>query len=150
MHARGLNTAFRVAISASVIACASANGVPEAATSGGAMTITEAQIARTAATNAWDVLRADARRFTYMEDRLGRPLRITAQRGASSMSLGDSDSPLVVIDGARVTDLSALAGLPAGAIASIEILSGIRGTGSQGTNASAGVIYIHTREASNP
>lgn len=150
MHARGTGAGLRLIATAAVIACASTNFAPGPTTSGGTMTITEAQIARTAATNAWDVLKADARRYTYHEDRLGRPLRISAQRGVSSMALTDADSPLVVIDGARVTDLNALADLPAGAIASIEILSGIRGTGSQGTNASAGVIYIHTREASNP
>lgn len=135
---------------ASAMACASTHSLPNPRTSGGAMTITEAEIARSGATTAWEVLKTSARRYTYMEDRLGRPLRISAQRGVSSIALNDADAPLVVIDGARVTDVIALAELSAGAIASVEIFSGLRGTGSQGTNASAGVIYIHTRDASNP
>jgi outer membrane cobalamin receptor len=53
-----------------------------------------------------------------------------------------------VIDGARVSDFTALRDLPADAISSIELLSGITGTAAQGTNAAAGVIYIHTWEAS--
>jgi hypothetical protein len=114
------------------------------------MTITQEQIARSAANTAWEVLKQNARRYTYQEDRMGRPLRIVAQRGVSSMELADADSPLVIIDGARVTDVGALAELQSGAIVSIQVQSGIRGTGTQGTNASAGVIYIHTREASNP
>lgn len=150
MHARVWDRGVRFAATASLLACASANYVPDPATSGGRMTITEQQIARSAANNAWEVLKQNARRYTYQEDRTGRPLRIVAQRGVSSMQLSDADSPLVIIDGARITDVGALSELQAGAITSIEILSGIRGTGTQGTNASAGVIYIHTRDASNP
>jgi len=133
-----------------LMACAAAGARAVDATSGGTITISQAQIERSASTNAWEVLKNEARRYTYQEDRSGRPLRIVAQRGMSSITLSDSDAPMVIIDGAHLTDVAALAQLPAGAIASIEILSGIRGSGSQGTNASAGVIYIHTREASSP
>ncbi len=130
--------------------CASARGQDDSATFVGANTITQEQIRRSTATTAWELLKTSVRRYTYQEDRSGRPLRIVAQRGASSIILSDADSPMVIIDGARLTDISALAQLPVDALASIEILSGIRGSGSQGTNASAGVIYIHTREASTP
>lgn len=150
MHARVWERGVRLAATASLLACAGANYAPDPATSGGRMTITEQQIARSSANNAWEVLKQNARRYTYQEDRTGRPLRIVAQRGVSSMELADADSPLVIIDGARITDVGALSELQAGAITSIEILSGIRGTGTQGTNASAGVIYIHTRDASDP
>ena len=150
MHVRGISAAVRIAATASLVACASSNRLLDPATSGGTMRITEEQIASTPANTAWEVLKIHARRYTYVEDRLGRPSRIVAQRGVSSIALSDSDSPLVVIDGARVTDVVALADLPASAIASIEVSGGIRGTGAQGTNASAGVIYIHTHEASHP
>ena len=43
---------------------------------------------------------------------------------------------------------TALRDLPVDAISSIELLGGITGTAAQGTNAAAGVIYIHTWEAS--
>jgi outer membrane cobalamin receptor len=62
--------------------------------------------------------------------------------------MADSDTPMILIDGARVSDFAALRDLPADAISSIELLNGITGTASQGTNAAAGVIYIHTWEAS--
>src|SRR2546421_636626 len=73
---------------------------------------------------------------------------VKPSRGRSTINIADSDSPMIVVDGARVSDFSALRDLPCDAISSIEILSGISGTVSQGTNASAGVIYIHTWEAS--
>lgn len=150
MHDRGLSTALRITAAASVIACAAIPASQDPAPSDGAVRITQEQIARSEYTNAWQVLKAEGRRYTYFEDRSGRPLRISSQRGISSIILADADSPLIVIDGARISDLAVLADLSASAISSIEIFSAIRGTGSQGTNASAGVIYIHTREASTP
>jgi outer membrane cobalamin receptor len=150
MRARRSGTWFGIAAVASLLGCAAAGIQKSDKTSGGGVTITQEQIERSSATSAWEVLKNDVRRYTYQEDRSGRPLRIVAQRGVSSIILSDSDAPMVIIDGARLTDIGALAQLSAGAISSIEILSGIRGSGSQGTNASAGVIYIHTREASSP
>ncbi|MES2358966.1 MAG: TonB-dependent receptor plug domain-containing protein [Gemmatimonadota bacterium] len=150
MRTHRSNAWFGVAAVASLLGCATAGVQKGDRTSDGTVTITQEQIARTSATSAWEVLKNEVRRYTYKEDRSGRPLRIVAQRGVSSIILSDSDAPMVIIDGARLTDIAALAQLPATAIASIEILSGIRGSGSQGTNASAGVIYIHTREASSP
>ncbi len=55
---------------------------------------------------------------------------------------------MIVVDGARLIDLTTLRDLTIGAIESVELLNGIAGTATQGTNASAGVIYIHTWEAS--
>ncbi len=112
--------------------------------------ITAADIVRSSDVNVWEVLKHRVRRYTYAEDRSGRPVQITTQRGASSLSLADANTPMIIIDGARLTDVRGLADVPASAIASIEIFSGIRGTGIQGTNASAGVIYIHTHNASDP
>jgi len=150
MRTHRSNAWFGVAAVASLLGCATAGVQKGDRTSNGTVTITQEQIARTSATSAWEVLKNVVRRYTYKEDRSGRPLRIVAQRGVSSIILSDSDAPMVIIDGARLTDIAALAQLPASAITSIEILSGIRGSGSQGTNASAGVIYIHTRDASSP
>ncbi len=150
MRTSGLVVLVGIAATSVSMACAAAGVHRSDATPSGTITITKEQVERSAATNAWEVLKNEVRRYTYKEDRSGRPLRIVAQRGVSSMILSDSDAPMVIIDGARLTDVAALAQLPASAIASIDILSGIRGSGSQGTNASAGVIYIHTREASSP
>jgi outer membrane cobalamin receptor len=87
--------------------------------------------------------------YNFSEDRYGRPRRITTKRGASTIVLAGSDSPLVLVDGARLGDVAALRDMPTDAVESIELQSGITGTSAQGTNAVAGVIYIHTKEASS-
>jgi hypothetical protein len=106
------------------------------------------EIAKSGFTNAWDFLRARARRYDFYQDRYGRPRGIKTRRGRSTINIADSDSPVIVVDGARLTDYTALRDLPTDAISSIEILNGIAGTVAQGTNAAAGVIVIHTWEAS--
>jgi hypothetical protein len=111
-------------------------------------TISAEEIARSGFTNAWDFLRARARRYDFYEDRYGRPRGIKTRRGRSTINMADSDTPMILVDGARVSDFGALRDLPIDAISSIELLSGITGTVAQGTNAAAGVIYIHTWEAS--
>ena len=55
----------------------------------------------------------------------------------------------MLIDGARLTDVAALRDMSTDSVESIELQNGINGTSSQGTNAPAGVIYIHTKEASS-
>ncbi|HEY3112792.1 MAG TPA: Plug domain-containing protein [Gemmatimonadaceae bacterium] len=111
-------------------------------------TFSAQEIARSGFTNAWDFLRARARRYDFYEDRYGRPRGIKTRRGRSTINMSDSDTPMILVDGARLSDFGALRDLPTDAISSIELLSGITGTVSQGTNAAAGVIYIHTWEAS--
>lgn len=111
--------------------------------------ISAEEIATSGTTNAWDLLRARARAYDFNEDRYGRPRSIKSRRGRSSLNMPFADTPLILIDGARIIDLVTLKDLSTQSIASIELLSGIAGTASQGTNASAGVIYIHTWEASS-
>lgn len=106
------------------------------------------EISRSPSTNAWDLLRRRARQFDFSEDQYGRPKAVRTRRGRSTISIADADTPLILVDGARIVDLAFLRDLSTGAIQSVELLSGIRGTVSQGTNAAAGVIYIHTWEAS--
>ena len=110
--------------------------------------ITAEEIARSGAHNAWDLLRIRARASEFGEDRYGRPRVIRTRRGRSSISVANADQPMIVVDGARLIDLSTLRDLSVGAIESVELLNGIAGTATQGTNAAAGVIYIHTWEAS--
>jgi outer membrane cobalamin receptor len=52
------------------------------------------------------------------------------------------------VDGARLAALDVLQQMPKDAIDRIELRGSSRGTNSEGTNASAGVIYIHTRSGS--
>ena len=114
----------------------------------GTQTFSAEQIEHSGFTNAWDFLRARARSYDFYEDRYGRPRGIKTRRGRSTINLAGSDAPIIVVDGARISDFTTLRDLPTEAISSIELLNGINGTASQGTNASAGVIYIHTWEAS--
>lgn len=106
-------------------------------------------IGKSGASNAWDFLRRNARRYDFGEDRYGTPRSIKTRRGTSTISMSGSDTPLVIVDGARIIDFVVLRDLATDSIQSIELLSGINGTASQGTNAAAGVIYIHTWNASS-
>jgi len=129
-------------------ACVSPSRTPRELATNSTETFTAEQIARSGFTNAWDFLRARARRYDFYEDRYGRPRGIKTRRGRSTINMAGSDMPMILIDGARLSDFTALRDLPADAISSIELMSGITGTAAQGTNAAAGVIYIHTWEAS--
>jgi outer membrane cobalamin receptor len=133
---------------ATLAACVNSARSPSQLASAESQNFTADDIARSGFTNAWDFLRANARRYDFYQDRYGRPRGIKTRRGRSTINIADSDSPMIVVDGARVSDFTALRDLPCDAISSIEILNGISGTVSQGTNAAAGVIYIHTWEAS--
>jgi len=127
--------------------CVSPSPRPELQATG-TETFSAEQIARSGFTNAWDFLRARARRYDFYEDRYGRPRGIKTRRGRSTINMAGSDSPMIIVDGARISDFTALRDLPTDAISSIELLNGITGTAAQGTNAAAGVISIHTWEAS--
>jgi outer membrane cobalamin receptor len=114
----------------------------------GDVVISAQQIDAEHAPNAWELLRQLAPRYTYVEDRSGRAVSINGHRGRSSISLANSESPVVVVDGARIAAVDVLQQMPKDAIDWIELRKGSRGTSTEGTNASAGVIYIHTRSGS--
>jgi len=145
-HSRSLPLAG-ILIAASLSSCAPAGYRPPTPTR--TDIITEEEIAHSSSTNVWDLLRKRARMYTFAEDRYGRPRFISTKRGRSTINLAGSDSPLVLVDGARLTDVAALRDMPTDSVESIELQSGINGTSQQGTNAVAGVIYIHTKEASS-
>jgi outer membrane cobalamin receptor len=107
--------------------------------------ITAAQIEKSSATNVWDLLRARAYKYDFKEDKYGVPYDIVTRHGRSSVALRDSDTPLVLVDGARLSDFRFLRQMTTDSIETIELMNGITGTAAQGTNASAGVIVIHTK-----
>ena len=146
-HSR-LLTAAGFLIAASLSSCAPAGYRPPESAARPQL-ITAEEIAHSSCTNVWDLLRKRARMYNFAEDRYGRPRFITTKRGRSTINLAGSDSPMVLVDGARLGDVAALRDMPTDAVESIELESGINGTSSQGTNAVAGVIYIHTKEASS-
>lgn len=110
--------------------------------------ITGDQIDAERVANAWELLRRLVPRYTYQEDKSGRASAIFGRRGRSSISVSNSESPLVIVDGARLSSLELLQEMPTGAIDRIEVRGSGRGTSREGTNAGAGVIYIHTRSGS--
>jgi len=107
--------------------------------------ITGDQIQKSSATNVWDLLRRRAYKYDFKEDKNGVPFDIVTRHGRSSVALRDSDTPVVLVDGARLTDFRFLRQMTTDSIDMIELMNGITGTVAQGTNASAGVIAIHTK-----
>lgn len=107
--------------------------------------ITTEQIQKSSFTNAWDLLRARAYKYDFKEDKYGVPYDIVTRHGRSSVALRNSDTPVVLVDGARLTDFRFLRQMTTDSIDNIELMNGISGTVAQGTNASAGVIVIHTK-----
>ncbi len=105
--------------------------------------ITEDQIQRSGAATAWDVLKREASVMTFGHNRHGQPARF-GRRGQASIVL--EDSPLVIIDGVRMTDFRVLADLPATTLRNIWVLNGIDGTTYYGTDAVAGVVLVRTKQ----
>jgi outer membrane cobalamin receptor len=150
-HARLAMTLLAASYLATASACASNPVRTNPGESGsrlGDVVITSDQIDAQHASNAWDLLRQMVPRYTYVEDRSGRAVSIHGHRGRSSIALAGSEAPLVIVDGARLASLDVLQQMPKDAIDRIELRGGSRGTNAEGTNASAGVIYIHTRSGS--
>src|SRR5437879_5021954 len=108
--------------------------------------ITESQIERSGGKTAWDVLKREAPQLNYQEDRNGQPSSM-GRRGRSSIVL--KEAPLVFVDGVQLVDFRSLQQIPATTLYSIEILNAIDGTTYYGSNASTGVILVHTKNGSN-
>lgn len=107
--------------------------------------ITEEEIQRSGAATAWDVLKREASVMTFGHNRHGQPARF-GRRGRASIML--EDSPLVIIDGVRMSDFRVLADLPAATLRDIWVLNGIDGTTYYGTDAVAGVVLVRTKQGS--
>ena len=118
---------------------------PGADRSGGTIYITQGQIERCGAHNAWEALQRLAPQFTFREDRNGQPSTLERQ-GHTSILL--SDAPRIFLDGTEVADFRSLNQLAANTLASIEILSALDGTTYYGSNAVSGVILIRTKNGS--
>jgi outer membrane cobalamin receptor len=127
-------------------ACAHMHGTRDTVpSSGDRILITQEQIARSGASNAWEALKRNAPQLTYREGRNGQPT-VLERRGRSSLLL--SDAPLLFVDGVQLPDFRNLQSIPAAQLASIEILDGVDGTTYYGTGAEGGVILIRTKNGS--
>ncbi len=108
--------------------------------------ITADDIARMNVNTVLDVLRRRVPQFNFRTDRNGQHLRAT-RHGASSIYL--NDNPMLIVDGARMTDLDALSQIPATQVDRITVMTGITGTTYYGTDATGGVIVLETRNGSD-
>jgi outer membrane receptor for ferrienterochelin and colicin len=139
-------TLVLAAILAATAGCATAHptreGESHSPARGSANYLTAEQIKESGARNAWEVLRRlGGVRLEESPD--GTPQRIRPTRG--NMTLLLDDSPIVVLDGARLLDYDVLRALPARQIASVEFLNGLDGTLKHGSGAGGGAIIILTR-----
>jgi hypothetical protein len=107
--------------------------------------VTADAIRRMNVTTAWDVIRRSGFMVSASVDRNGRPSRLHSRRGRSSILLGHSDTPLVLLDGVRTSDYRVLENVPARALLSVRYLTAIEATVSQGTGAGGGLIEVTTR-----
>lgn len=104
--------------------------------------IDEQEIEALGASTAWEIVKRRAPQINYRENTRGEPTRAW-RHGRSSVLL--NDSPLLFVDGVRVSDLRTLEQIPAHTVATIRILTGLTGTTYYGTNAAGGVILVQTK-----
>ena len=103
--------------------------------------ITEEMIAGTSAATAWDVIQQTGF-FRMLSEPGSSRFGIHSRRGKTSVLLVYSDVPRLIVDGARVSDLSQLRQISAGSIAWIQLLGGIEGGAEEGTNSGGGVLRV--------
>lgn len=108
-------------------------------------TVTAEEIARSGATNAWEVIERNPQLASVRgsPDRPNQPVRIS-KRGRNSILL--DSSPRVVLDGVRVTDFRVLSSIPARTIELITVLSGPDATFRFGPDMAGGCIVVETRK----
>jgi len=139
------------AVSASLLlgllACGPARQSTNTLAAPGTFLITAEQIAKTGAQNAWQVLQHSAPMLMAQNDKDGRPSKLT-RRGRSSLVL--DDSPIVLVDGVRLSDFRNLDSVGAESIKAIYIMDGVNGTTYYGTNSGSGVILIKTKDGGEP
>lgn len=102
--------------------------------------ITAEQIRASGASTGWDVLRRFDEHLSISDHARG-PVRVT-RRGRESIYI--PESPMLLVDGVRVSNFRVLTQLPARDIASMRILTGAEGATRHGIHAASGVIIVQT------
>jgi outer membrane cobalamin receptor len=121
--------------------CAAAHpGAPDADPPRGRL-ITRAEIERTGARTAWDVLQRTSTHLGLAPDPTGGPGGF--HRRGLGRTVGVDRQPVVVVDGVRA-HVSILFHLDASDIVTIRLLNGTDATTRYGTGASLGAIVIQT------
>jgi outer membrane cobalamin receptor len=103
--------------------------------------ITQADISRMGAKTAWEAVKRRVPGLTYEENAAEEPTRIT-RHGQSTILL--NDTPLLFVDGVRVSDIRALGDIPASEIEVIRVRTGLNSSAEFGTNSEGGVILVET------
>ncbi len=111
--------------------------------SGDEIVIDSARIVQLGARTAWEAVKRGAPQLNYQENRRGEPQQIQ-RRGRSSLYLGQT--PLLIVDGVRISDISALQQIPADQVAVIHVLTGLAATTEYGTRAGGGAIVVETKK----
>ena len=131
-------------------ACVGHAARPSLRQADGTRLITLDMIQQAHATNAWDLLVEMGTGYRIADTQLGGAKSIRNSRGKSSIVLREADTPLLVVDGVRMTDPLYLRDIPTSTLLSIRMLNGIDGATYYGTNAGAGVILVSTRLGETP
>lgn len=108
----------------------------------GSQFFTAAEIEKSGALTAWEVLRRDGR-LAMRENSRGEPESMKL-RGRRSLVL--NETPLVVVDGVATRDVRILQTIRAETIHWMEILSAAEGASQHGPQAGGGAIVIQTKD----
>ena len=138
---RACTMSVPAAVVLALSACASVHPLDSAAIPVNGKVITEQMISGSGAATAWDVVQQTGFYRMINDPATGRS-GVHSHRGRTSILLGSSDVPRLIVDGARVSDLGRLREIPAGSIAWIELLGGLAGASEEGTNSGGGVIRV--------
>jgi hypothetical protein len=104
--------------------------------------ISDSDIVRMGVRTAWDAVRLRVPKLTFARDATGRPSSVRIQE---ARSVNSDETPLVVVDGAQVPDISYLTELPASEVRVIRILEGEAAQPLYGLRAAGGAIVVETK-----
>ncbi len=135
-----LATAALLAVGACRPAPGSAPQVSPASVGG--TVITEAEIARMSVRTAWDVVRMRAPRFSAGVDATGRPTTVRIQE---RRSYNADETPLLIVDGVRTSDIGYLQQIPASDLHLVRILNAEAAEPLYGLQAAGGAIVVETK-----
>ncbi len=108
----------------------------------GGTVITEEEIARMSVRTAWDAVRLRAPRLTAGQDPGGQPTGVRIQE---PRSINADETPLLVVDGVQLADISYLMQISASQVHLIRILSAEAAEPLYGLRAAGGAIVVETK-----
>jgi len=107
--------------------------------------ISEDDINHMSVRTAWDIVRMRAPRFIAgVDSTSGGPARVRIQE---PHSVNSDETPLVVVDGMQVGDVSVLSSIPASDVRLIRILDSDAAEPIYGLRAAGGAIVVETKRA---